>query len=212
MNRFLLLAVLAVLVWSGIAPNDRLTWVMEMAPVAIGLAIVLPTRRRFPLTNLLYILVAFHAIVLLVGAKYTYAQVPLFDWIRDAWGLTRNHYDRVGHFVQGFVPAILVRELLLRTSPLRAGKWLFTIVVFGCLGFSALYELIEWAAAVALGSDADAFLATQGDAWDTQKDMGLALLGAILAQFSLASRHNRELAGLKTAVRGSPSYTPPVSD
>ena len=193
-----LLAVVVVgLVWSGIAPNDRLTWAMEVAPVVIGLALLLPTYRRFTLTPLLYGLIAFHCVILMVGGKYTYAEVPLFNWLRDTFELTRNHYDRVGHFVQGFVPAILVRELLLRTSPLRPGKWLFAIVVCGCLAFSAFYELIEWQAAVALGSGADAFLATQGDVWDTQKDMALALLGALLAQLLLARWHDRQLAALK---------------
>lgn len=195
----LLTVVLAVLVWSGVAPRDRLTWAMEVAPVVIGLALAVPTYRRFRLTHLLYALLAFHAVILMVGGKYTYAEVPLFNWLRDAWDLSRNHYDRVGHFVQGFVPALLVRELLLRTSPLRPGRWLFTIVVFGCLGFSALYELIEWGAALALGSDADAFLATQGDVWDTQKDMALALVGAMLGQAWLGPAQDRQLAREKGA-------------
>lgn len=189
----LLVLVLAVFVWSGIQPRDRLTWAMEAAPVVIGLALLLPTCRRFPLTPLLYGLIAFHCVILMIGAKYTYAEVPLFNWLRDAFDLTRNHYDRVGHFVQGFVPAILAREILLRTSPLRPGKWLFFLVVCACLAFSAFYELIEWQAAVALGSGADAFLATQGDPWDTQKDMALALLGSILAQLLLRRAHDRQL-------------------
>mgnify|MGYP000849043780 CR=1 FL=1 len=185
--------VLAVLVWSGIQPRDRLTWAMEVAPVVIGLALMLPTYRRFPLTPLLYGLIAFHCVVLMIGGKYTYAEVPLFNWLRDTLDLTRNHYDRVGHFVQGFVPAILAREILLRTSPLRPGKWLFFLVVCACLAFSAFYELIEWQAALALGGGADAFLATQGDPWDTQKDMALALLGSILAQLLLSRAHDRQL-------------------
>ena len=189
----LLILVLAVLIWSGIHPKDRMTWAMEVAPVVIGLALLLPTYRRFTLTPLLYGLIAFHCVILMIGGKYTYAEVPLFNWLRDTYDLTRNHYDRVGHFVQGFVPAILVRELLLRTSPLRPGKWLFTIVVCGCLAFSAFYELIEWQAAVALGSGADAFLGTQGDPWDTQKDMALALLGSILGQVLLGRVHDRQL-------------------
>ncbi len=192
-HRFCLGLVLAVLVWSGIHPNDRVTWAMEVAPVVIGLAILLPTYRRFTLTPLLYGLITFHCIILMIGGKYTYAEVPLFNWLRDTFDLTRNHYDRVGHFVQGFVPAILARELLLRTSPLRPGKWLFTIAVCGCLAFSAFYELIEWQAAVAMGSGADAFLATQGDPWDTQKDMALALLGAIVAQLLLSRVHGRQV-------------------
>jgi putative membrane protein len=189
----LLMVVVAVFIWSSIQPHDRMTWAMEVAPVVIGLALLLPTNRRFTLTPLLYGLIAFHCVILMIGGKYTYAEVPLFNWLRDTFDLTRNHYDRVGHFVQGFVPAILARELLLRTSPLRPGKWLFSIVVCGCLAFSAFYELIEWQAAVALGSGADAFLATQGDPWDTQKDMALALLGSVLAQLALARVHDRQL-------------------
>mgnify|MGYP001390881790 CR=1 FL=1 len=200
----LLALVLAVLVWSGIAPRDRLTWAMEVAPVVIGLALLLPTYRTFRLTDLLYVLIAFHAVILMVGGKYTYAEVPPFNWLRDAWDLSRNHYDRVGHFVQGFVPTLLVRELLLRTSPLRPGRWLFTIVAFSCLGFSALYELIEWTAAVLLGSNADAFLATQGDVWDTQKDMALALVGALLGQLLLGRWHDRQLACVKSAAQEFP--------
>jgi putative membrane protein len=192
----LLLAVLGTLLWSGICPRDRLTWVMEVAPVAIALPIVLLTWRRFPLTNLVAGLIAFHCVVLVIGGKYTYAEMPLFNWIRDAFQLSRNHYDRLGHFVQGFVPAMVIRELLLRTSPLKPGKWLFAIILFSCLGISATYELIEWQAAVSLGDDAVAFLATQGDPWDTQKDMALCGLGAITAQLLLARRHDRELQQL----------------
>lgn len=166
---------------------------MEVAPVFIGFALVLPTYRRFPLTTMLYVWLAAHAVVLMIGGKYTYAQVPLFNWLRDAFDLSRNHYDRLGHFMQGFVPALLVRELLLRTSPLRPGRWLFTIIVFCCLGFSGLYELIEWSAAELLGQGADAFLGTQGDPWDTQKDMALALAGAVVSQWVLSRAHDRQL-------------------
>jgi putative membrane protein len=189
----LVVGVLAVLAWSAVAPLDRTTWYMEAAPVFIALPLLLATHRRFPLTPLLASLIALHAAVLLIGAHYTYAEVPLFSWLRDAYGLGRNHYDRVGHFMQGFVPAIVIRELLLRTSPLRTGKWLFAIVVFSCLGFSALYELSEWLAAVVMGSAADAFLGTQGDVWDTQWDMFLAGVGAVVSLLALSRLHDRQL-------------------
>jgi putative membrane protein len=172
---------------------------MEAAPVLLALPLLVLTRRRFPLTPLLYLLISAHAIVLLIGAKYTYAEMPLFNWLRDHFHLSRNHYDRVGHFMQGFVPAMVIRELLLRTSPLKPGKWLFTIILFNCLGVSALYELVEWLAALLLGSGADAFLATQGDVWDTQWDMFLAGIGAITAQLTLARIHNRQLAAFTAA-------------
>jgi putative membrane protein len=138
-----------------------------------------------------------HGLILLVGAHYTYAEVPLFNWLRDAWDLSRNHYDRVGHFAQGFVPAIVARELLIRTSPLAAGRWLFAVVTLSCLGISAAYELVEWAAAASTGEAATAFLATQGDIWDTQKDMALALVGAIAAQVTLGRTHDRQIAALR---------------
>jgi putative membrane protein len=191
-----LIATLIVLIWSGFAPKDRGTWLMEVAPVFIALPLVLFTWRRFPLTTLLTVVITLHAIVLMVGGKYTYAEMPLFNWIRDEFHLSRNHYDRLGHFMQGFAPALVIRELLLRTSPLKAGKWLATIIVFCCLGISALYELIEWGAAVALGEGADAFLATQGDVWDTQKDMLMAGIGAIVAVVFFSYGHDRALARL----------------
>ena len=193
---FLLLLVLSVLTWSGVQPADRLTWWLEVAPVFIALAILLPSRRRFPLTDLAYTLIAFHAVILMIGGKYTYAEVPLFNWIRDTFHQTRNHYDRVGHFVQGFVPALVMRELLLRTSPLRPGRWLFATVSAFCLAVSALYELIEWQSAVHLGGGATAFLGTQGDLWDTQSDMALALLGSLVSQIVWGRYHDRQLARL----------------
>ena len=192
----LLFLVLAVFAWSSYRPYERGTWVMEVAPVVIVMALLIPTYRKFPLTDLAYALIAFHAVVLMIGGKYTYARVPLFDLIRDAFDLGRNHYDRLGHFVQGFVPAMILRELLRRTSSLRPGGWLFALIVFSCLGFSAIYELIEWQAAVWLGSGADSFLGTQGDPWDTQKDMALAGLGAIAAQLLLTRAQERELQSL----------------
>ncbi len=185
-----------MLVWSAISPHDRFTWVLEVAPALLALPIVLGTYARFPLTPLVYTLIALHACVLMVGGKYTYAEVPLFNWLRDDWHLARNYYDRLGHFMQGFVPAIITRELLLRTSPLRRGKWLTVLVVCVCLAISALYELVEWRVAVATGSAADAFLGTQGDPWDTQWDMCLALIGASVALVLLSRLHDRQLAAL----------------
>ena len=185
---------LVALVVSGIGPYDRTTWYLEVAPVVIGAAILIPTYRRFPLTPLLYRLIFVHALVLILGGHYTYARVPPGFWAQDLFDLARNHYDRFAHFVQGFVPALLAREVLVRKSPLRPGGWLFFLVVCVCLAFSATYELLEWAAAVAGGSAADEFLGTQGDVWDTQWDMFMALLGAITAQLALSRVHDRELA------------------
>ena len=189
-------AVLAALVWSGIGPTDRLTWIMEVIWVVIGLPLLMFTWGRFPLTRLLYVLIALHCLLLIVGGHYTYAQVPLGFWVQDWLDLSRNHYDRLGHFTQGFVPAILARELLLRLTPLKRGGWLFYLVLAAALSFSAFFELIEWWAALIWGGAADAFLATQGDVWDTQWDMFLALIGAFTAQILLARWHDREL-GLK---------------
>lgn len=188
------LAVAALgLVISGIGPVDRFTWWLEIAPVLLIAPIMVVTRRRFPLTPLLMILAAAHALVLELGGHYTYALVPLGEWAREAFDLSRNHYDRIGHFTQGFVPAILARELLLRRTPLVAGGWLFFLVTSVCLAFSACYELIEWAAAVATGEAATAFLGTQGDPWDTQWDMMLAGIGALCAQLTLGRIHDRQL-------------------
>ncbi|MDP2832868.1 MAG: DUF2238 domain-containing protein [Pseudomonadota bacterium] len=192
--RWLLLVVLIVLVWSGIAPKDRFTWFLEVAPVLIVLPLLLATRRRFPFTSLAYALMAAHAVILMVGGHYTYAEMPLFNWLRDAWELSRNHYDRLGHIAQGFIPAIVAREILLRRSPLLPGKWLFFLVTSVCLAFSACYEMIEWWVAIGSGDEAVAFLATQGDVWDTQWDMFLALLGALSSQLLLGHRHDRQLA------------------
>jgi len=191
----LYLAVAAVgLVWSGIAPYDRLTWWLEVAPVIIGAALLVPTARRFPLSELLYVLLSLHAVLLMVGGHHTYARVPLGDLVAQWFDLARNPYDRLGHFAQGFVPAILARELFLRTSPLRRGGWLFFVGVAAPLAFSAFYELLEWWAALASGEAATDFLGTQGDVWDTQWDMFLALVGAIVAQLLLARLHDRSLA------------------
>ncbi|KFN50705.1 DUF2238 domain-containing protein [Arenimonas composti] len=193
-ERALLVAiVLAALVWSGIAPNDRLTWLLEICWVAVGLPLVWLCWQRFPLTRLLCWLLVLHAVVLVYGGKYTYAETPLGDWFRQAFELQRNHYDRLGHFLQGFVPAILARELLLRHTPLQRGGWLFYLVVAACLSFSAFFEMLEWWTALIGGGAADAYLATQGDVWDTQWDMFWAMTGAILAQLLLSRLHDRQL-------------------
>jgi putative membrane protein len=192
-RRLLWLGVLLALVVTGIATHDRLTWSMEVMWIVAGLPLVAWTWTRFPMTRLLCWLLALHALVLIYGGYYTYAQTPLGLWAKEAFGLARNHYDRLGHLMQGFVPAILVRELLLRTSPLRRGRWLFVLVVCVCLAFSAFFEMIEWWAALIWGGEADAFLATQGDVWDTQWDMFYALVGAISSQLLLARWHDRQL-------------------
>ena len=192
----LLVVVLLGLGISAIGPRDRFTWYLEVAPVLIGIPILLYTRRSFPLTGLAYVLLALHAFILMLGGHYTYAEVPLGFWVRDAFGLARNHYDRLGHFAQGFVPAIVAREILLRRSPLRPGGWTFFLVTCVCLAISATYELIEWVTALLTGEAADAFLGTQGDPWDTQWDMFLALCGALTAQLFLVRLHDRQLAAV----------------
>ena len=194
----LALAVFFLLI-SGIRPFDRTTWLLEIAPILFGFPILIALYRRFPLTSLLYRLIFIHALILIVGGHYTYAKVPLGFWMQDLFGFTRNHYDRIGHFAQGFVPAILAREILLRTSPLVPGRWLFFIVASLCLAFSAFYELFEWWTAVILGQTSDAFLGTQGDVWDTQWDMFFAMVGALTSQISLAKLHDRALKGLNNA-------------
>ena len=192
----LLTLVLVVLAWSGLDPHDRFTWFLEVAPVLIGLPIIIVTRARFPLTPLLCLLLSIHAVILMVGGKYTYAEVPAGFWVQDLLGFERNHYDRLGHFAQGFVPAILAREILWRRSPLRGSRWLGFVVVSICLAFSAFYELIEWWTAAASGAASDAFLGTQGDPWDTQWDMFLALIGANTSLLLLRQVHHRQLASL----------------
>jgi putative membrane protein len=193
----MLLALMgAALALSAVRPKDTFTWLLEVAPVLIGVPILLATRRRFPLTPLAYRLLSVHALILMLGGHYTYAEVPLGFWVQDALGLARNHYDRLGHFAQGFVPAIVAREILLRRSPLRPGKWLFFLVCSVCLAISACYEFIEWWTALLTGDSATAFLGTQGDPWDTQWDMFLALLGAVTAQLTLHRVHDRQLERL----------------
>lgn len=195
----LLTGVLAVLAWSAIAPTDRLTWFMEVIWVIAGIPLLLATRKRFPLTRLLLWLLAIHAVILIYGGKYTYSVTPLGDWARETFDFARNHYDRLGHFAQGFIPAILARELLLRCTPLRPGGWLFYLACAAALSFSAFFEFIEWWAALIMGGDADAYLATQGDVWDTQWDMFLALCGAILSLLLLSRLHDRQLGIQRTA-------------
>jgi len=197
----LLAIVLAALIASGIGPADRLTWFLEVVPVLVAVPLLLATARRFPLTPLVYCLIAVHALILVLGGHYTYAQVPLGFWIQDWFDFSRNHYDRIGHLMQGFGPAIIARELLLRTSPLRPGKWLFALVCLSILGISACYEFTEWWAAVIGGDAAGAFLGTQGDVWDTQWDMFLAGCGAIAAQMILRRLHDRQLLAIDPAVR-----------
>lgn len=199
-NVALLAAFGTVFAWSLVRPHDYFTWLLEVFPAIIGIIVVLATRRSFPLTPLLLTLLTLHAIILMVGGHYTYAEVPLGFWVRDALGMARNDYDRLGHFAQGFVPAILAREILIRRNVVRGrGGWLFSIVVAFCLAFSALYELLEWSVSMLTGAQGDAFLGTQGDVWDTQKDMATALVGAVIAQLTLAAWHDRQLAA-----RGNP--------
>ena len=193
----LLIVGAVLLVVSGIGPHDRVTWVLEVAPILIAVPILLLTARRFPLTPLAYRLVFVHALILMLGGHYTYAEVPAGFWMKRMLGLARNPYDRLGHIAQGFVPAIVVREVLIRRSPLRPGKWLTFLVLCVCLAISALYELVEWWAAVIGGEGADAFLGTQGDQWDTQWDMFLALLGAASALLLLSRLHDRQIATLE---------------
>jgi putative membrane protein len=191
--QILLGLVAAALVVSRIGPYDPVTWFLEIVPILIIAPILIVTYRKFPLTPLLYRLLFVHALILILGGHYTYARVPVGYWFQDLLDLSRNHYDRLGHFAQGFIPAILVREILLRRSPLVRGKWLFFLTVSVCLAFSAFYEFTEWWAAVAGGEGAENFLGTQGDIWDTQWDMFLAFIGAITSQLILPKVHDRQL-------------------
>lgn len=193
LHRWLLITFAGIFLWSGIKPADLFTWFLEVLPAIIGLVVVLVTYKKFRLTNLVYVLIWVHAIILVIGGHYTYAEMPLFNWIRDTFELSRNYHDRVGHFAQGFVPALVAREVLLRTTPLQRGKMLFFLLVSICLAISAFYELIEWWVAAATGTAAEAFLGTQGDVWDTQWDMFLALCGAILSLLLLSQWHDEQL-------------------
>lgn len=187
---------LAVLVWSGIGPHDYLTWFLEVAPAIIGGVVLWMTRDSFRLTALAYVLILVHCIILMVGGHYTYAEVPLFDWIGEIFDHERNNYDKVGHLAQGFIPAIVAREIVIRKHVFNSAAWRNFFIVCFCLGFSAFYELIEWWVALLSGEGAEAFLGTQGYVWDTQSDMGWALFGAAMALILLSKIHDRQLAGI----------------
>jgi putative membrane protein len=191
--RGLLIFVCLALAVSAIGTHDGLTWFLEVFWIFLGLPLIVWRWKKFPLSKLLCFALVIHALVLMYGGHYTYAETPLGLWAKEAFDLSRNHYDRLGHFMQGFVPAILVRELLLRTSPLIRGVWLAVLTTCACLAFSAFFEMIEWWSALAWGGAADAFLATQGDVWDTQWDMFLALIGAMVSLTIMAPIHDRQL-------------------
>ncbi|HDN69049.1 MAG TPA: DUF2238 domain-containing protein [Gammaproteobacteria bacterium] len=193
MNRLWLAVFMLVFAWSAIRPADTLTWILEVAPAVIGLVVLLATRKNFPLTGLVYSLILVHCIILMVGAHYTYAEVPLFDRIQDVFGQARNNYDKLGHFAQGFIPAMVAREVLIRKDVITGRAWLNFLVVCFCLALSAAYELIEWAVAEMTGGSAEAFLGTQGYIWDTQSDMAFALTGAVAALVLLGKLHDRQL-------------------
>ena len=201
MRNLWLIIFFATLVWSGVHPRDAVTWFLEVVPALIGFAVLVATCRRFPLTRLTYALVLFHCVILMVGGHYTYAEVPLFDWIRDGFDLERNNYDKVGHFVQGLVPAIIAREILVRNAVVASKGWLAFIIVCICLSISAFYELVEWWVAILSADSAEAFLGTQGYVWDTQSDMMYALVGAIVALFLFAKLHDRQIG--RIAERGT---------
>ena len=194
MRNLWLIIFFATLIWSGIEPKDSPTWALEVLPAVVGFAVLAATRRRFPLTALAYLLILAHCIVLMVGGHYTYAEVPLFDWIRDGLGLERNNYDKLGHFMQGFVPAIVAREILVRNAIIAGKGWMSFIIVSICLAISAFYELIEWWVAILSDEAAEAFLGTQGYVWDTQSDMMYALVGAIAALVLLSKLHDKQLS------------------
>jgi putative membrane protein len=196
----LLVTVIAVILWSAVRPYDRFTWWLEASPGLVGLAVLLATYRRFRFTTLVYTLIALHICVLCVGGHYTYARVPLFDWLRPIFAWQRNNYDRLGHFMQGFVPAMIAREIIIRFEVLKRKNWLPFVVVSICLAISAFYELVEWWTALLSGSAANDFLGSQGDVWDTQSDMCVALVGAISALILLSALHNRALRNLERRI------------
>ena len=185
---------IAVLVWSGIEPKDRTIWALEVAPAVAGGLLIWITRERFPLTPLVYTLILVHCVILMVGGHYTYADVPLGEWVRDVFDQSRNNYDKLGHFVQGFIPAVIARELTIRLHVFNSAAWRNFFIVCLCLAISAFYELIEWWVALLSEEAADSFLGTQGYAWDTQSDMGWALFGAVTALVLLGSWHDRQLS------------------
>ena len=185
--------IIIIIMWSVINPLDLFTWFLEVLPVLIGIIVLIYIYPRFRFSNFVYTLLWLHAIILIVGGHYTYAEMPLFNWLRDFFDLGRNYYDRLGHFAQGFIPAMVTREVLLRQTPLKHGKWLNFIIISICLALSAAYELFEFATAKLLGATADSFLGSQGDVWDAQWDMTFALIGAILALLLLSKFHDRAL-------------------
>lgn len=193
-----LLIYFTILIWSATKPVDYFTWLLEVVPALLGLAIIIATYKRFKLTNLAYMLILIHCIILMVGGHYTYAMVPLFDWIKEYFALERNNYDKVGHFAQGFIPAIVAREIMIRKNIVNGRSWLSFLVVCFCLAFSAFYELIEWWVAILTGEGAQAFLGTQGYVWDTQSDMAMALLGATCALTLLSRIHDEQLETFQT--------------
>jgi len=184
---------LVFFIWSAIKPCDYFIWFLEVLPAIVFVIVLSLTYKNFKLTPLCYWLILIHCLILMIGGHYTYARVPLFSWLQQIFNLSRNHYDRLGHFAQGFIPAVIAREILLRKTPLSTGKWLFTIIICFCLAISSLYELFEWWVAIATGTRAEEFLSTQGDIWDTQKDMLFALLGATASLLSLNKIHDRQL-------------------
>jgi putative membrane protein len=194
----------SALAWSAIYPKDTFTWWLEVLPALVAFIVLVLTHNRFRFTRLAYLLILAHCIILMVGGHYTYAEVPLFDWLKQVYALERNDYDKVGHFAQGFVPAIVVREILVRNAIVKGRGWLFYIVLSICLAISAFYELIEWWVAIFSGTSAEAFLGTQGDVWDTQSDMAFALTGAILALVLLGKVHDRQMAAGPAECGGLP--------
>jgi len=190
------LIFVTLLIWSGINPKDQFTWFLEIIPAVIGAIVLGLTYKSFKLTSLVYILILIHCVILMVGGHYTYAEVPLFDYLSELSGSSRNNYDKLGHFAQGFVPALIIREIVLRKNIILGHVWQVLFIVSFCLAFSAFYELIEWWVALLTGENADAFLGTQGYIWDTQSDMGFALLGAITALLSLSHQHNKQLLSI----------------
>ncbi len=193
----LLIIFLAALLWSAINPKDYFTWFLEVFPAVIGLIILIVIDKKFELTRLLYFLILLEGLILVIGGHYTYAEMPLFNWLKDVFDLGRNYYDRLGHLMQGLVPALIAREVLIRKNVLKPGAWLYFIVVCICLAISAFYEFIEWWVAVASGTAAEAFLGTQGDTWDTQWDMFMAFIGANLGLILLSKLHDRYLTKLE---------------
>jgi putative membrane protein len=187
-----------VLLWSAINPREYFTWFLEVLPALIAFVLLLLTGKRFPFTPLAYTLILVHSIILMIGGHYTYAEMPLFDWLRDLFQLERNNYDKVGHFAQGFIPAIIGREILIRNHVVTGNHWLALIVVSICLAISAFYEMVEWWVALMLNEAAEAFIGAQGYVWDTQSDMAWALTGAVTALLLLSKRHDRQIAALGT--------------